>query len=147
MTKTRLLARRRPRLPVADPAELLAGFQDGHRVVRAELHDGMLTIKAERSEKKKSKGRSEFSCGSFVRSVTLPAGVDEHDIRATYYDKDILTISVAVPKRLRQPRNISPCRPPANQRGGPGAASTGVPGPPLALSATHIADRAPGTSG
>ena len=58
-------------------------IEDGHYVVRAELpgidpakdvditvRDGQLTIKAERSEKKETKGRSEFSYGSFVRSVT-----------------------------------------------------------------------------
>jgi HSP20 family protein len=83
-------------------------MEDGHYVVRAELpgidpakdvditvHNGRLTIKAERSEKKESQGRSEFSYGSFVRSVTLPAGANEEDIKATY-DKGILTVSVAV---------------------------------------------------
>ena len=82
--------------------------EDGHYVVRAELpgidpakdlditvRDGRLTIKAERTEKEESKGRSEFSYGSFVRSVTLPPGADEDDITATY-DKGILTVSVTV---------------------------------------------------
>lgn len=85
-------------------------IEDGHYVVRAELpgldpakdvditvHDGVLTIRAERSEKKESKGRSEFSYGSFVRSVTLPAGAEEDDVQARY-DKGILTVSVAVPE-------------------------------------------------
>jgi HSP20 family protein len=84
-------------------------IEDGHYVIRAELPgidpakdvditvtDGQLTIKAERSEKKQSKGRSEFSYGSFMRSVTLPAGADEDDITASY-DKGILTVSVALP--------------------------------------------------
>ena len=83
-------------------------MEEGHYVVRAELpgidpakdlditvRDGRLTIKAERTEKKESKGRSEFSYGSFVRSVTLPPGADEDDITATY-DKGILTVSVTV---------------------------------------------------
>jgi HSP20 family molecular chaperone IbpA len=86
-------------------------IEDGHYVVRAELpgldpakdvditvHDGVLTIKAERSEKKESKRRSEFSYGSFVRSVSLPAGADEDDVQARY-DKGILTVSVAVPEQ------------------------------------------------
>jgi HSP20 family protein len=84
--------------------------EDGHYVIRAEIpgidpakdiditvRDGRLTIKAERSEKKATKGRSEFSYGSFVRSVSLPAGADEDAIKATY-DKGILTVSVALPK-------------------------------------------------
>ncbi|HTY32256.1 Hsp20/alpha crystallin family protein [Mycobacterium sp.] len=83
---------------------------DGRYVVRAEIpgidpakdvditvRDGQLTIKAERSEKKEFDGRSEFSYGSFVRTVSLPAGADEDDIKATY-DKGILTVSVGVSK-------------------------------------------------
>jgi HSP20 family molecular chaperone IbpA len=83
-------------------------MEDGHYVLRAELpgidpdkdvditvRDGQLTIKAERTERKEIKGRSEFSYGSFTRSVTLPAGADEEDIKATY-DKGILTVSVGV---------------------------------------------------
>ncbi len=65
---------------------------DGHYLLRAELpgidpakdvditvRDGQFTIKAERTEKKEAKGRSEFSYGSFTRSVTLPAGANEDD--------------------------------------------------------------------
>ena len=59
------------------------------------VRDGQLTIKAERSEKKEFDGRSEFSYGSFVRTVSLPAGINEDDIKATY-DKGILTVSMAV---------------------------------------------------
>jgi HSP20 family molecular chaperone IbpA len=82
--------------------------KDGRYEVRAEIpgvdpakdvditvREGRLTIKAERTEKKESSGRSEFSYGSFVRSVSLPPGADENDITATY-DKGILTVSVAI---------------------------------------------------
>ena len=85
--------------------------QDGHYLLRAELpgidpakdvditvRDGQLTIKAERGAKKEAKGRSEFSYGSFTRSVTLPAGADEENIKATY-DKGILTVDVALPEK------------------------------------------------
>ena len=57
-------------------------MKDGRYEVRAEIpgvdpskdiditmRDGQLTIKAERSEKKEFDGRSEFSYGSFVRTV------------------------------------------------------------------------------
>ena len=86
-------------------------IQDGHYVLRAELPgidpakdvdvsvcNGQLTITAERSEKKENKGRSEFTYGSFVRSITLPAGANEDDIKASY-DKGILTVDVAVPEQ------------------------------------------------
>ncbi len=83
-------------------------MKDGNYEVRAEIpgvdpdkdveitvRDGVLTIKAERSEKSESSGRSEFTYGSFVRAVSLPAGADEDAIKATY-DKGILTVSVPV---------------------------------------------------
>jgi len=83
-------------------------MKEGRYIVRAEMpgidpakdvditvRDGQLTIKAERSEKKDFDGRSEFSYGSFVRTVSLPAGADEDDIKATY-DQGILTVSVAI---------------------------------------------------
>ena len=96
--------------PVFDPRvmKLEDEIKDGRYVVRAEMpgvdpakdieitvREGQLTIKAERSEKKDFDGRSEFSYGSFVRTVSLPAGADEDNIEATY-DKGILTVSVAV---------------------------------------------------
>ncbi|MBN3508686.1 Hsp20/alpha crystallin family protein [Mycolicibacterium septicum] len=59
------------------------------------VRDGVLTIRAERSEKKETNGRSEFSYGSYLRSVTLPTGADEDAIKASY-DKGILTVSVPV---------------------------------------------------
>jgi HSP20 family molecular chaperone IbpA len=80
--------------------------KDGVYEVRAELpgvdptddievtvRDGQLTIKAERTQTSESNGHSEFSYGSFVRTVTLPAGTDEDDINATY-DRGILTVTV-----------------------------------------------------
>jgi HSP20 family protein len=75
----------RAEIPGVDPA----------KDVDITVRDGLLTIKAERSEKKESNGRSEFSYGSFVRTVSLPAGANEDDITASY-DKGILTVSVGV---------------------------------------------------
>ncbi|HEY2502986.1 MAG TPA: HSP20 family small heat-shock protein [Mycobacterium sp.] len=93
-------------------------IKDGRYVVRAEMpgvdpakdiditvRDGQLTIKAERSEKKDFDGRSEFSYGSFVRTVSLPAGADEGNIEATY-DKGILTVSVAVSEPKPAERHV-----------------------------------------
>jgi HSP20 family molecular chaperone IbpA len=83
-------------------------MKDGRYEIRAEIpgidpakdvditvHNGELTIKAERTEKKEFNGRSEFSYGSFVRTVSLPTGANEDDIKATY-DNGILTVSVGV---------------------------------------------------
>lgn len=83
--------------------------KDNHYEVRAEIpgidpakdlditvRDGVLTIKAVRSQKAESNGRSEFTYGVFTRSVPLPAGANLEDIKASY-DKGILTVSVPVP--------------------------------------------------
>jgi HSP20 family molecular chaperone IbpA len=93
-------------------------MKDGRYEVRAELpgvdpakdiditvRDGQLTIKAERTEKKEFDGRSEFSYGSFVRTVSLPAGADEANIEATY-DKGILTVSVAISESKPTERRV-----------------------------------------
>jgi HSP20 family molecular chaperone IbpA len=93
-------------------------MKEGRYVVRAEIpgvdpakdidvtvHDGQLTIKAERSEKKDFDGRSEFSYGSFVRTVPLPAGADEDNIEAAY-DNGILTVSVAVSEAKPAERRV-----------------------------------------
>lgn len=73
----------RAELPGVDPVE----------DIEVTVRDGQLTIKAERSQTTESKGRSEFSYGSFARTVPLPVGADEDDINATY-DRGILTVSV-----------------------------------------------------
>ena len=93
-------------------------MKDGRYVVRAEIpgvdpakdidvtvRKGQLTIKAERSEQKDFDGRSEFSYGSFVRTVSLPTGADEDNIDATY-DKGILTVSVAVSEAKPAERHV-----------------------------------------
>jgi HSP20 family protein len=80
----------RAEIPGVDPA----------KDVDITVHDGVLTIKAERTERKETAGRSEFSYGSFVRSVSLPVGADEDAIKASY-DKGILTVSVPVTEEVK----------------------------------------------
>jgi HSP20 family protein len=73
----------RAELPGVDPVE----------GIEVTVLDGRLTIKAQRTRTTESNGISEFSYGSFTRTVTLPEGADEDDISATY-DRGILTVSV-----------------------------------------------------
>ena len=73
----------RAELPGVDPIE----------DIEVTVRDGRLTIKAVRTRTTESNGLSEFSYGSFSRTVPLPAGADEDDISATY-DRGILTVSV-----------------------------------------------------
>ena len=86
--------------------------EDGHCVIRAEMPgldpdkdveasiaDGVLTLRAHRSERTEDERpdgyRSEFRYGSFVRRVRLPEGATEDDITATYKD-GILEVRVPV---------------------------------------------------
>ena len=87
--------------------------QDGTLVVRAEMPgidpdkdveitvgDGMLTLRAERTEEeeetsKKHFHRKEIRYGGFFRTLPLPEGVKEDDISASYKD-GVLEIRVPV---------------------------------------------------
>ena len=73
----------RAELPGVDPSD----------DIEVTVHDGRLTIRAERTQTDESNGHSEFSYGTFARTVALPAGADEDDINATY-DRGILTVTV-----------------------------------------------------
>ena len=75
----------RAELPGVDPIE----------DIEVTVLDGQLTIRAERAQTGETNGRSEFSYGSFARTIVLPVGADEDDINATY-DRGILTVSVAL---------------------------------------------------
>ncbi len=61
--------------------------------VQITVADGQLTVKAQRSERTDATARSEFSYGSFLRTVTLPAEADEDNITAAY-ERGILTVRV-----------------------------------------------------
>ncbi|HUY23490.1 MAG TPA: Hsp20/alpha crystallin family protein [Acidimicrobiales bacterium] len=72
---------------------------DPDKDVEITISDGMLHIRARREEKSEHKARdgyrSEFRYGSFVRTMSLPAGTKEDDVKATYGD-GILEIRVPV---------------------------------------------------
>ena len=74
----------------------LAGI-DPAKDLEVTVHRGVLIIRADRSEEEKDKNFSEFRYGSFARSIRLPEGASEDDVRASYQD-GILTIRVGVSK-------------------------------------------------
>jgi HSP20 family protein len=96
-----------------EPEMKVEEFTEGDRiVVRAELPgidpehdvditvaDHLLTIRAERKREERVEDkdgyRSEFTYGSFVRTMPLPTGATEDDITATYRD-GILEVRVPV---------------------------------------------------
>jgi HSP20 family molecular chaperone IbpA len=79
---------------------------DPDKDVEITVSDGILVIKAERSEEKKDKHRSEFRYGSLVRSVRLPVGADEDKITASYGD-GILTVTVPLTEVKKPARQVS----------------------------------------
>jgi HSP20 family protein len=104
------------------PMKLEEFQEDGNLVVRAELPgidvdkdvditvaNGTLTIRAERrdetSTEDKSGYRSEFHYGAFVRSVRLPAGATEEDVKATYKD-GILDVRVPMDSAQAESKKI-----------------------------------------
>ncbi|WP_405521752.1 Hsp20 family protein [Streptomyces canus] len=103
-------------LPVAHTAPGTHGIRieerltDGTYVLRAELPgvdpakdveitvtEGVLVLRAERTEETEDKHHTEFRYGTFTRSVRLPAGAKGDDATAEYKD-GVLTITVPVPE-------------------------------------------------
>ena len=95
---------------------------DGTLVVRAEMPgidpdkdveisvaDHMLTIRAERHEEstgeEKGHYHSEFRYGEFSRTVPLPAGASEEDVKASYND-GILEVRVPCSEPAPQAKKI-----------------------------------------
>lgn len=102
----------------ASPIRVEEFVDDKTLVVRAELPDvdpeknievtvteGILNIRAERQEKEEHKDkdrfRSEFRYGSFSRSIPLPEGVNEEDIKASYTD-GVLEVRAPLPEKAIQ---------------------------------------------
>ena len=93
-------------------------MRDGTFIVRAELPgidpdknvevtvaDGLLTIRADREERTEEEHRSEFYYGSFVRTLSLPQGVDQGSVEAEYKD-GILEVRVAMPEPAAAPTHV-----------------------------------------
>lgn len=79
---------------------------DPEKDVEITVSDSVLTIKAERSEEKKDKHRSEFRYGSLFRTIRLPMTADEEKVTATYGD-GILTVTVPFTEVKKPARQVS----------------------------------------
>ncbi|MER6573307.1 Hsp20/alpha crystallin family protein [Streptomyces sp. NPDC001093] len=69
------------------------------------IGDGVLTVKAERTERDADKNHSEIRYGAMSRSVTLPPGADEDDVTADYKD-GMLTVSVGLGSEKAEAKHI-----------------------------------------
>lgn len=78
---------------------------DPDKNVEVTISDGILHIHAERQEKEEHKDkdqfRSEFRYGSFSRSIPLPEGVKEEEIKASYAD-GVLEVRTPLPETAIQ---------------------------------------------
>jgi HSP20 family protein len=85
---------------------------DPENDVEITLVGNQLNIGVHREEKSEHKGKegyhSEFRYGSFSRSVTLPAGVTQDDVQASYQD-GVLEVRVPIPEEAVSggPRKIA----------------------------------------
>jgi HSP20 family protein len=81
---------------------------DPDRDVELSVADGMLHIEAQRREEETvdEKGfmRRELHYGRFARTLPLPEGVTESDIKASYRD-GILEIRIRAPKTVPKPES------------------------------------------
>jgi HSP20 family protein len=75
--------------------------------VDIEIKDGLLTISGERKaaeeETREGYRRVERAFGSFIRSVTLPEGVDPNDVKANF-ENGVLEIDIPKPKESEPTR-------------------------------------------
>ncbi|KAB1139862.1 Hsp20/alpha crystallin family protein [Streptomyces luteolifulvus] len=78
---------------------------DPTKDVEITVTEGVLTLRAERSEETTEKHRTEFRYGTFTRSVRLPAGARGDEATAEYKD-GVLIITIPVPEAKTGTRTI-----------------------------------------
>ena len=102
---------------------------DPHRDVDIALVGNQLQLNVrheEKSEHRDKEGyRSEFRYGTFSRTVTLPAAVDQNDVRASYND-GVLEVRVPVPEESEAGSRKIPITRGAPAAAGPGVTSEGT---------------------
>jgi HSP20 family protein len=78
---------------------------DSDKDVDISIHDGLLHISGERTEKHEGSFRSEFRYGRFERALPLPAGVAAEDVAATY-DDGVLEVRIPVPATAHETAKV-----------------------------------------
>ena len=82
---------------------------DPEKDVELMVDKGVLMLRAERHEEKEDQGhlrrRSEFRYGSFSRSIPLPVGATDDDVKATYTN-GILEVRLPIAGRQAEAHKI-----------------------------------------
>ena len=86
----------------------MAGI-DPDKDVDIQVVDDTLRVRAERRQEtkveEKGRYRSEFSYGSFSRTLPLPTGATEADVKATYKD-GILEVRVPIDRKAAEAKKV-----------------------------------------
>ena len=102
-----------PRVDIAETDEAFAVKAELPEIdkddVKVTIDNGVLTIEGERKQEKEEKGkkfhRIERHYGSFYRSFTLPANVDESAVKATFKDG---MLNLSIPKTVEtKPKTVN----------------------------------------
>lgn len=80
---------------------------DPEKDVKLQLRDGRLIISGERRQEKREKGYTEFSYGSFSRTIGLHPGVTEDQVTASY-GSGVLHVRVTGAYRDQSPSRSIP---------------------------------------
>jgi len=78
---------------------------DPAKDVTVVYHDGALRLEIRRADVREDKTRTEFHYGTYGRTVSLPDGVDEESIKASYHD-GILEITATLTEPTDDYRTI-----------------------------------------
>lgn len=78
---------------------------DPAKDVSVVYHDGALRLEIRRADTREDKSRTEFHYGTYGRTVSLPEGVDEESIKASYRD-GILEITATLSEPTDDYRTI-----------------------------------------
>ena len=74
------------------------------------LSEGMLRIMVQRKKESKHETkrhyRSEFQYGSFVRTIALPAGATDQDVKARYVD-GVLEVRIPMSGKQAETKKVS----------------------------------------
>jgi HSP20 family molecular chaperone IbpA len=78
---------------------------DPEKDVEISVGDGVLTLRAERTQETEHRHHTEFHYGSFARSVRLPAGARAEDATAGYKD-GLLTVMVPLAAKKAEAKTV-----------------------------------------
>lgn len=100
---------------------------DPDKDVEVSISGGALHIQVTREDKVEQAGhegfRTEFHYGSFARSIALPTGASESDVKATY-DNGVLEVRLPIAKTATHKVEVKAVRHPAMTHGLGGALSS-----------------------